>query len=46
MEPFCHYRLGDPDGIDPNSPQLKAKAVQCEDVLPAGTGLPKATVSS
>jgi hypothetical protein len=30
-------------GINPRSPQVLAKARECESVLPAGTGLPEAT---
>jgi hypothetical protein len=32
------------DGFDPHSPQIQAKARECEHVLPAGTPLPLATV--
>ena len=32
------------DGFDPHSPQILAKARDCEHVLPAGTGLPSVTV--
>jgi hypothetical protein len=31
------------DGFDPHSPQILAKAHECQYVLPAGTGLPSAT---
>jgi hypothetical protein len=31
------------DGFDPRSPQILAKAHECQYVLPAGTGLPSAT---
>ncbi len=34
------------DGFDPHSPQILAKARECQHVLPAGTGLPSVTVSS
>jgi hypothetical protein len=34
------------DGFDPHSPQILAKARGCEQVLPAGTGLPSVTVTS
>jgi hypothetical protein len=34
------------DGFDPHSPQIIAKAHECQYVLPAGTGLPSVTVSS
>lgn len=33
-------------GFDPHSPQIIAKARACQHVLPAGTGLPRVTVSS
>jgi len=33
------------DGFDPHSPQIIAKAHECQYVLPAGTGLPSVTVS-
>ena len=33
------------DGFDPHSPQILAKAHECQYVLPAGTGLPSVTVS-
>jgi hypothetical protein len=33
------------DGIDLHSPQLLAKAHECQHVLPAGSGLPHATVA-
>lgn len=33
------------DGFDPHSPQILAKARECQHVLPAGTGLPSVTVS-
>jgi hypothetical protein len=33
------------DGFDPHSPQILAKAHECQHVLPAGTGLPSVTVS-
>ena len=33
------------DGLDPRSPQILAKAHECQYVLPAGTGLPSATVA-
>lgn len=33
------------DGIDIHSPQVLAKAHACEHVLPAGTGLPSATLA-
>jgi hypothetical protein len=33
------------DGIDPHSPQILAKAHECQHVLPAGSGLPHATVA-
>jgi hypothetical protein len=32
-------------GINPRSPQVLAKAHECESVLPAGSGLPEATVA-
>ncbi len=32
------------DGFNPNSPQILAKARECQHVLPAGTGLPSVTV--
>ena len=32
-------------GVNPRSPQVLAKAHECEQVLPAGTGLPSATVA-
>jgi hypothetical protein len=32
------------DGFDPSSPQVLSRAHQCEDVLPAGSGLPSTTV--
>jgi hypothetical protein len=34
------------DGFDPHSPQILAKAHECEHVLPAGTGLPSVSESS
>jgi hypothetical protein len=34
------------DGFDPHSPQILAKAHECQHVLPAGTGLPSVTVTS
>jgi hypothetical protein len=34
------------DGFDPHSPQILAKAHECQHVLPAGTGLPSVTESS
>jgi hypothetical protein len=34
------------DGFDPHSPQVLAKAHDCEHVLPAGSGLPAAEVTS
>ena len=34
------------DGFDPHSPQVLAKAHQCESVLPAGSGLPSVEVMS
>ena len=34
------------DGFDPHSPQILAKAHECQHVLPAGSGLPSATVTS
>ena len=34
------------DGFDPHSPQVLAKARQCESVLPAGSGLPSVEVIS
>jgi hypothetical protein len=34
------------DGFDPHSPQIIAKAHECQHVLPAGTRLPSVTVSS
>jgi hypothetical protein len=34
------------DGFDPHSPQVLAKAHQCESVLPAGSGLPSVEVTS
>jgi hypothetical protein len=34
------------DGFDPHSPQVLAKAHQCESVLPAGSGLPPVEVTS
>jgi hypothetical protein len=33
------------DGFDPHSPQILAKAHECQHVLPAGSGLPSVTVS-
>ena len=33
------------DGFDPHSPQILAKAHECQHVLPAGTRLPSVTVS-
>jgi len=33
------------DGFDPHSPQILTKARECLQVLPAGTGLPAATVT-
>jgi hypothetical protein len=34
------------DGFDPHSPQILAKAHACEHVLPAGSGLPPAALTS
>ena len=34
------------DGFDPHSPQVLAKARQCESVLPPGSGLPSVEVTS
>ena len=34
------------DGFDPHSPQVLAKARQCESVLPPGSGLPSVKVTS
>ena len=34
------------DGFDPHSPQVLAKAHQCESVLPPGSGLPSVEVRS
>lgn len=34
------------DGFDPHSPQVLAKAHQCESVLPPGSGLPSVEVTS
>jgi len=34
------------DGFDPHSPQVLAKAHQCESVLPAGSGLPSVQETS
>ena len=34
------------DGFDPHSPQVLAKAHQCESVLPAGSGLPSVEETS
>jgi hypothetical protein len=34
------------DGFDPHSPQVLAKARECEHVLPAGSGLPSVQVTS
>jgi hypothetical protein len=34
------------DGFDPHSPQVLAKAHDCEHVLPAGSGLPQVEVTS
>ena len=34
------------DGFDPHSPQIMAKAQQCQHVLPAGMGLPLVSTSS
>ena len=34
------------DGFDPHSPQVLAKAHQCESVLPRGSGLPSVEVTS
>jgi hypothetical protein len=34
------------DGFDPHSPQVLAKARQCESVLPAGSGLPSVEETS
>jgi hypothetical protein len=34
------------DGFDPRSPQILAKARECQHVLPAGTRLPEVSVSS
>ena len=34
------------DGFDPHSPQVLAKAHQCESVLPPGSGLPSVKVTS
>ena len=33
------------DGFDPHSPQILAKAHECQHVLPAGTGLPSVAVT-
>jgi hypothetical protein len=33
------------DGFDPHSPQILAKARECQHVLPPGSPLPSATVA-
>jgi hypothetical protein len=34
------------DGFDPRLPQIQSKGLECQHVLPAGTGLPSVTVSA